>query len=203
MGKGFQAAKGLLGEDLGEVIKTACKSKGLSIQLEVILNDSSACLLSQSYTHLSTRMSLILGTGTNIAIVLPVSVIGRPKFGDRPSTWWGEAQQVIVNTELGMFGKDVLPLTRWDVLLKAGHAMPDFQPLEQMMSGMYLGEVARFALIEAIEATGIFGDVVPPSLLTPYSLGTDTLSLIAGYDLPRHGPIAALNPLPLIPSRPR
>jgi hexokinase len=77
-----------------------------------------------------------------------------------------------------MFGKDILPMTRWDKLLSAAHPRPDFQPLEHFVAGFYLGEICRLALIEAIEETGLLGGVVPPSLQKPYSLDTSTLSKI-------------------------
>jgi hexokinase len=181
MGKGFLANKGLLGQDLGDVLRRACKSKGLNVVVEAIINDSSACLLSQAYVYPTTRFGLILGTGLNIAVYLPVNAIGRSKFGMRPPGWFDEASHVIVNTELGMFGHDILPWNKWDRQVQAGHSRPDFQPLELLVSGMYLGEVARYTLIDAIEATGIFGGVVPSSLKTPYSLATETLSLIERF----------------------
>lgn len=181
MGKAFSANKGLLGQDLGDILRRGCKNNGLNVEVEAIINDSSACLLSQAYAYPSTRFGLILGTGLNIAVYLPVLAIGRKKFGVRPPGWFDTASHVIVNTELGMFGHDILPLTKWDRQLQDGHARPVFQPLELLVSGMYLGEVARFALIEAVETTGIFGGVVPSSLTTPYSLGTDTLSMIGRY----------------------
>ncbi|KAK6223658.1 hexokinase [Colletotrichum tabaci] len=184
MGKGFLAAEGLMGQDLGEVIESACAARGMNVQLRVILNDGGATLLSQAYIHPATRFGLILGTGVNIAAYLPVSLIGKPKFGDRPREWWDEARDVIVNTELGMFGQDVLSVTRWDALLKQGHPRPDFQPLEQMVSGYYLGEVVRFALVEAIQTTGLFGGVVPKSLDEPYSLASETISAIEGDATP-------------------
>ncbi|KAK2003509.1 hexokinase [Colletotrichum falcatum] len=184
MGKGFLAAQGLMGQDLGEVIECACTARGMNAQLRVVLNDGGATLLSQAYIHPATRFGLILGTGVNIAAYFPVSLIGKPKFGDRPREWWDEARDVIVNTELGMFGQDVLSVTRWDRLLKQGHPRPDFQPLEQMVSGYYLGEVVRFALIEAIQTTGLFGGVVPKSLDEPYSLKSETISAVEGDTSP-------------------
>lgn len=194
MGKGFLANKGLIGQDLGEIVKTACKRQGFDVQVEAILNDSSACLLSQAYTHTSTRFGLILGTGFNIGAYLPVPIIGRRKFGSRPVGWFDRASHVIVNTEMSMFGKNILPVTRWDRLLLDALPRPDFQPLEFMVSGMYLGEVARHALIEGIETTGIFGGVLPSSLNTPYSLGTETLSMIERLVLPHEttGPLSLL-----------
>lgn len=181
MGKGFLANKGLLGQDLGGIVKLACKKQGLNVELQAIINDSSACLLSQAYSHTATRFGLILGTGFNVAAYLPVSTIGKFKFGVRPDGWFDEASHVIVNTEMGMFGHNILPLTRWDLQLLESHPRPDFQPLEHMVSGMYLGEIGRLALVDAIESTGIFGGIVPSSLKPTYSLGSDTLSIVERY----------------------
>ncbi|KAG5998703.1 hypothetical protein E4U43_002369 [Claviceps pusilla] len=178
MGKAFLADQGLLGEDLGEIIKQACKSQNLHVELRAILNDSSACLLARAYSYANTRFGLILGTGVNLAAHLPVLGIGKNKFGVRPKEWFNEASHVIVNTELGMFGHNILPLTRWDQALTKQHPRPDFQPLEHLVSGMYLGEIVRLILLEAIEKTGILGGIVPPTLKDQYSLGTDTLSMI-------------------------
>lgn len=184
MGKGFKANHGLLGRDLGELVKEACQHLGLRIELKAIINDSSACLISQAYSFPSTRLGLILGTGFNVSAYLPVSTIGLAKFGKRPEGWFDEATHVIVNTELSMFGGGVLPLTRWDKQLLAHHSRPDFQPLEHLLSGMYLGEIARLALIDAIEATDIFGGIVPSSLGTTYALGTDLMSFVERYGRP-------------------
>ncbi|TGJ88516.1 hypothetical protein E0Z10_g212 [Xylaria hypoxylon] len=149
MGKGFLATNGLLGQDLGEIIKSACQKRGLNVQLASIINDSTATLLSQAYTHAETRFGLILGTGTNIAVHLPVSAISRSKYGTRPESWFDSASHVIVNTELGMFGHDILPVTRRDL---------------------------RLAIVEAVETTGLLGGELPPSLADPYSLDTEILS---------------------------
>ncbi|KAI0168970.1 hexokinase [Hypoxylon sp. FL1284] len=176
MGKGFLATSGLLGQDLGEIIKFACRKQGLEVQLEAIVNDSAATLLSQAYVHASTRFGLILGTGTNIAVHLPVSAFSRAKYGARSDAWFDAASHVIVNTELGMFGKDILPLTRWDELLNADHPRPDFQPLEHLLSGYYLGEICRLAIVEAVDTAGLLGGHLPPSLEKPYSLDTEILS---------------------------
>lgn len=178
MGKGFLAANGLLGRELGDVIQAACKGKGLEVELAAIVNDSTATLLSQAYINEATRFSLILGTGVNIAAHLPIPTISPKKYGTRPEGWFDKASHVVVNTELGMFGQGILPFTRWDRILAAEHPRPDFQPLEYLVSGFYLGEMTRIALVEAIKSTGIFGGAVPSSLLKQYSLDTRTTSSI-------------------------
>jgi len=178
MGKGFMAAHGLLGQDLGDLIQDSCSRRGLNVQLNAIVNDSSATLLSKAYLDPSTRFALILGTGVNAAVHLPVHIFSPPKFGSRPSSWHDSAKHVIVNTELSMFGNGILPYTKWDKELLATHPKPDFQPLEHFVSGGYLGEIARLILVDGIQSSGLFGGIVPPSLSEKYSLDTETLSRI-------------------------
>lgn len=180
MGKAFRAADGLQGKDLGSLVEEACLRAGLSAKIHILLNDSSATLISQTYTHPSTRFGLILGTGVNMAGYLPLPLIGNAKLGERPKQWFEEARNVVVNTELSMFGQGVLPRTRWDAMLSQGLPRPDFQPLETMTSGLYLGEVMRLVLLEAIETTGLFGGIIPAAFAKPYSLGTELLSMIEG-----------------------
>ncbi|KAH7040281.1 uncharacterized protein B0I36DRAFT_344050 [Microdochium trichocladiopsis] len=184
MGKGFLATRGLMGQDLGELIRFACKRRGLNVRLGAIVNDGSATLLSQAYVHDSTHFGLILGTGSNMSVHLPVSALGRAKYGNRPDSWFAAATHVIVNTEMSMFGKGFLPMTRWDHLLNEEHPRPDFQPLEHLVSGYYLGEICRLVLVEAIQSVGIFGGEIPTSLEKPYSLDTATVSTLESDTTP-------------------
>lgn len=178
MGKNFMAAEGLLGQDLGDIIQDACTRKNLNVSLQAIVNDSSACLLASAFTshHLPTRLSLILGTGVNAAVPLPVACFSPQKFGDRPASWHSKAKHVIVNTELSMFGAGILPITRWDSQLLQKHPRPDFQPMEHLVAGGYLGEIVRLVLVEAIQTTGLLGGAVPAAMSEPYSLDTEVIS---------------------------
>ena len=178
MGKGFLAAHGLIGKDLGDLIQDSCSRKGLNVQLNAIVNDSTATLLSKAYLDQTCRFALILGTGVNAAVHLPVRMISQEKFGVRPASWHDSAKHVIVNTELSMFGRGILPYTRWDKLLLATHSRPEFQPLEHFVSGGYLGEIVRLILVEGIQTAGLFNGIIPPSLQERYSLETETLSHI-------------------------
>lgn len=87
---------------------------------------------------------------------------------------------MIVNTELGMFGKGILPVTKWDEDLNAAHILPDFQPLEHLVSGRYLGEVARLIIIDGVRTANLFDGSIPPSLEKPYSLDTEILARMEG-----------------------
>ncbi|RMY35076.1 hypothetical protein D0865_14007 [Hortaea werneckii] len=176
MGKGFRATHGVEGEDLSELVMKSCQARGLNVEMKAIVNDGAATLLSQAYRDPSTRMSLILGTGMNAAVYLPVTALGPGKFGSRPATWHAAAHHVLVNTELSMFGKHVLPTTRWDDDLNAHHLLPDFQPLEYLVTGRYLGEILRLILLEAVSTAGLFGGELPQHLEDPYALDTRLLA---------------------------
>jgi hexokinase len=178
MGKGFHTSHTVIGQDLGDLIVAACRRRSLNLRVDAIVNDSSAALLCRAYSEPTTSMSLILGTGTNAAVHLPVSCIGADKFGIRDQSWHAQAEKVITNTELSMFGKGVLPQTRWDEFLNRTHRLPDFQPLEYMTTGRYLGELLRLVIGEAVDTAGLFDGVFPEPLRTPYSLDTAILGML-------------------------
>lgn len=177
MGKGFMATHGVEGQDLCGLLMRSCRLKGLNVQLRTIVNDSSATLLSQAYRDASTCLSLILGTGTNAAIHLPVSALAHSKFGDRPQTWHDAATHVLVNSELSMSGGHVWSASRWDDELNRMHSLPGFQPLEYKVSGRYLGEIVRLILMEAIEQCSLFDGRIPERLDEPYALDTGTIAV--------------------------
>lgn len=146
--------------------------------MDAVINDGSATLLSRAYVESSTRFGLILGTGSNASIILPVSALAKSKFGDRPQSWHDQAKHVLVNTEFSMFGRGILPMTRWDEEINRTHMLPDFQPFEQLISGRYLGEIVRLILVEGIKHAGLFQGQMPERFLEPYALDTSTVALI-------------------------
>ncbi|KAF2712336.1 actin-like ATPase domain-containing protein [Pleomassaria siparia CBS 279.74] len=176
MGKGFRATEGTLGQDLSELIMAPCRKRNLPVHMDSIINDSSATLLSRAYEDPSTRFAVILGTGFNISVHLPVSALATSKYKGYPQKWLDEASHVLVNTELSMFGKNIFPTTRWDDQLNETHVRPDFQPFEHMISGRYLGEVVRLIIVEAVRTAGLFSGEMPEQLTELYSLDTGTLA---------------------------
>ncbi|KAI4907061.1 hypothetical protein J4E90_009955 [Alternaria incomplexa] len=176
MGKGFLATEGVLGQDLSELIMAPCRKRGLPVHMDSIINDSSATLLSRAYEDPSTRFAVILGTGFNISVHLPVSSLATTKYRGYPQHWLDEATHVLVNTECSMFGKGVFPTTRWDEQLNEAHMRPDFQPFEHMISGRYIGEIVRLILVEAVQKAGLFSGEIPDQLAETYTLDTGTIA---------------------------
>ncbi|KAI4272169.1 MAG: hypothetical protein LQ337_005483 [Flavoplaca oasis] len=183
MGKGFHCST-YKGSDLGDLIAGACQRLNLNIRLDAIVNDSSAAVLSRAYVEPSTRLAVILGTGLNAAIHLPLSSLHKSKFGTRQFPSNPEITHVLVNTELSMFGKDVFPTTRWDEHLNAHHILPDYQPLEYLLAGKYIGEIVRLILVEATETCGLFNGRLPQALSRHFSLETRTLAFIEAEPFP-------------------
>lgn len=148
------------------------------------MNDSTASLLSSAYLEKSTRIALIFGTGMNAAVHLPVTALGPDKFTARPQSRHDSAAHVLVNTELSMFGKNILPTTRWDEELNSHHRIPDYQPFEYLITGAHIGEIVRLILVEMAAETGFLGGELPLSLQKPYSLCPQTMAIIEADDTP-------------------
>jgi len=176
MGKGFAATNGLEGQDLYTIFTNACKARGLKVDLRAVINDSIATLLSSAYVDPSVNISLILGTGINSAIYLPCQAVSPKKLPISRNC----EEKVIVNTELSMFGNDVWPLTRWDEQLKCALERPDYQPLEYLVGGRYLGEVARLILMDLCTSGLLHMDDLPKGLDHPYTFHTSMLATIEG-----------------------
>lgn len=154
------------------------------MSLEAIVNDSAATLLSRAYRDTATRIALILGTGTNAAIHLPVTALTPAKLHGRPQSWHEEAQHVLINTEMSMFGKHILPISKWDCELNACHGMPDFQPLEYLVGGRYISEIVRLVVVDAVRDANLFNGELPDSLATPYTFDASLMALLEADDTP-------------------
>ncbi|KAJ6773566.1 HEXOKINASE-LIKE 1 PROTEIN-RELATED [Salix purpurea] len=79
--------------------------------------------------------------------------------------------RTIINTEWGAFS-DGIPLTVFDRDMDAASINPGEQIFEKTISGMYLGEIARRALVTMAEEVSLFGMAVPNKLSTPFALRT-------------------------------
>ena len=114
----------------------------------------------------------------NAAIHLPITALHPSKFASRSLPQHRGITHVLTNTELSMYGKRILPSTKWDELLNSKHVMPDYQPFEYLIAGGYMGEIVRLVVVEATLKAGLFNGILPPSLSIPYILDTKTLAQI-------------------------
>ncbi|MBN2255272.1 MAG: hexokinase, partial [Deltaproteobacteria bacterium] len=171
--KGFTAT-GVEGEDVVALLNDALRRRNICcINVTALANDTVGTLAARSYGDPTCDMGVILGTGTNGCYREKISNIPKLK-GHDPDEY------MIVNMEWGNFDK--LRRTRYDKQVDESSLNPGAMFLEKMVSGMYLGELARLIIMDLIErgllflnestAAGNFGE--------KDSLKTQYMSLIAG-----------------------
>jgi hexokinase len=165
-------ASGVEGEDVAALLSGAMKRRGLgSVRIAALTNDTVGTLVAGCYADRSCDMGVILGTGTNACYFENTARIG--KF---PGPF--RSVEMIVNMEWGNF--DRLKANRYDAMLDAASPNPGRQQLEKMVSGMYLGEIARLIIREMMERRLLFEEGYHPTFSAPYAFTTEHLSLLAG-----------------------
>ncbi|XP_071495850.1 hexokinase-4-like isoform X2 [Diadema antillarum] len=159
--KGF-TADGVEGQDVVELLKQACKRRDVDVDIIALVNDTTGTLMSCAYTDHNTYIGLILGTGTNACYMEEVNKVG---------TWLGDAnaRETIINMEWGAFGDDGALddfRTEYDKNVDENSLNQGKQLYEKMISGMYLGEIARQVLLKMTKQKLIFGGVSTEELET-------------------------------------
>jgi hexokinase len=131
--KGF-ATQGCVGHDPALLLQQALDRQNLPLVVDALCNDTVGTLMANAYQKKSKdcRIGVILGTGTNAAY-------SDPSLDD-----------LIINIEWGGFDL-VSRKTVYDEEVDANSGNPGRQVLEKMVSGLYLGEIARLATVKALE----------------------------------------------------
>lgn len=166
--KGWRLA-GLEGEDIVGLLQAALRRAGVAgVVVNAVANDAVAPLVLHTY-HARGRdpaarpaeIGLILGTGTNLAAELPGAGIR--------------------NMESGNFSGVRAVETPWDAALdrEVEDPAPGAQRLEKMVSGAYLGEIARRVVAYLAGSTGRFRGATAAPFRAPFAFDTANLSLIA------------------------
>ncbi|KAJ3167875.1 hexokinase A [Geranomyces variabilis] len=171
--KGFTAS-GVVGVDAVKLLQDAFKRKKLRINVTALVNDTVGTLISHAYIDTATYMGVILGTGTNAAYVERIESI--PKWtGPRP-----ESGEMVINMEWGAWGQDgiILPTTDYDAAVDRASPNPKKQSYEKMISGLYLGEITRYVLIDLISTGQLFAGRRCEALEAEHSFDTANMSRI-------------------------
>jgi hexokinase len=163
--------RGLIGQDVVAALAQAFAARGVSVQIPALLNDTVATLLARRYVDPSTVASVILGTGTNCAYIESSARIGtlpkQQRFGSR----------MIVNTEWSEVAAEALPRCQEDIWVDCASANPGRGLFEKLVSGLYLGEIARRLLLRCAEQGGLFSACASKSRrIRDALLRTDALS---------------------------
>jgi len=154
--KGFDIPDAI-GKDVCALLQKELDALKLPIRVAALVNDTVGTLMARSYTSpgkTGTLLGAIFGTGTNGAYVEKLDRITKlKKMGKDAGEVDDSTGEMIVNTEWGSFDNQlsVLPNTRYDASLDRESNNPGIQMFEKRVSGMFLGEILRRAIMELIE----------------------------------------------------
>jgi len=192
--KGF-TCPGVEGEDVCALLHKSFEKLGLNIKIVALVNDTPGTMFAGAYKDPNVAAGLILGTGTNLCYVEKVARAPKlqtvREFNKLPSvaTWcnapYASSGQVhVINTEWGGFdsGKQVqaLPISAYDVVLDRRSVNPGEHLYEKMISGMFLGEIARLVASGLIAKGHLFKGDVSESFVTQNGFTTEAMANIEG-----------------------
>ncbi|KAG0055720.1 glucokinase [Gryganskiella cystojenkinii] len=169
--KGFNCP-GAVGNDIVQLLQEALDRNMVNVHVAALVNDTVGTLLAHSYKNPNTFIGAIFGTGTNGAYVEDTKNIK-----SLPNS---EEQEMAINIEWGNFDKEktVLPVTHYDNKLDRESINPGVHVFEKMISGMYLGEIARNIILHLIDQRLLFDGTSSPKLNKAWSFETEYMSKI-------------------------
>ncbi|KAK2779079.1 glucokinase [Onygenales sp. PD_12] len=155
--KGFDIAEAV-GQDVCKLLQDAIDERHLPVRVAALINDTVGTLMARSYCSPGSSKALIgaiFGTGTNGAYVEKLDRVAKLTTTNgaapAPQTSYDTTTgEMVVNTEWGSFDNPlaVLPTTPYDAALDAASNNPGIQMFEKRISGMFLGEILRRALLD-------------------------------------------------------
>lgn len=153
--KGFDI-QDAIGKDVCLLLQTEIDLLHLPVRVAALVNDTVGTLMARSYTSpgkTGTLLGAIFGTGTNGAYVERLERITKLTSQADADSYDTSTGEMIVNTEWGSFdnGLSVLPDTPYDKGLDAVTPNPGVQMFEKRVSGMFLGEILRRAILALVK----------------------------------------------------
>lgn len=148
--KGFNIPDAV-GHDVCALLQLAIDELQLPVRVAALVNDTVGTLMARSYTspgETGTLLGAIFGTGTNGAYVEKLDKITKLQHMEG-AHYDKSTGEMIINAEWGSFDNQlsVLPSTVFDRELDADSNNPGVQMFEKRVSGMFLGELLRRALL--------------------------------------------------------
>ncbi|KAF2666447.1 hypothetical protein BT63DRAFT_458804 [Microthyrium microscopicum] len=202
--KGFDIADAI-GKDVCGLLQAEIDALHLPVRVAALVNDTVGTLMARSYTSpgkTGTLLGAIFGTGTNGAYVEKLSKVTKLTNAEEKGLYDESTGEMIINTEWGSFdnGLKTLPNTKYDAALDKDTPNTGIQMFEKRISGMYLGEILRLAIVSLLDdpAVPLFSDENSGSndfrtttlvnkdsaLLKPWGIDTSFLSHTGGDSTP-------------------
>ncbi|KAJ1798635.1 hypothetical protein LPJ59_002374 [Coemansia sp. RSA 2399] len=170
--KGFTVPNSV-GRDVVNLTQSAFQRHHVPVEVVAILNDTVGTLMTSGYSQPDTQMGIIFGTGTNAAYWEDLDNI--PKW---PTASRGG--EMVINLEWGAFDNatEILPYTPHDNKLNRKSPNHGLQVFEKMISGLFLGEVVRNAILALVDQRLVFGGRSSEVLNKSYTFDTAYMSEI-------------------------
>lgn len=174
--KGFDIA-GVEGQDVVPQFEAALARRNLPVKLNALINDTTGTLIASAYTDDTMRIGCIFGTGCNAAYMENCGSVPKLAYHNLSPD-----MPIAINCEYGAFDNEhvILPRTPYDIIVDNDSPRPGQQAFEKMISGLYLGELFRLALVDIHENKNcsVFQNQDISKLKKAYSLDASFLSLI-------------------------
>ena len=209
--KGFDIEE-TVGKDVCALLQAEIDALRLPVKVAALVNDTVGTLMARSYTSpgkTGTLLGAIFGTGTNGAYVEKLDKITKMATMEGSAAYDKSTGEMIVNTEWGSFDNqlNVLPNTPYDDALDKCTPNPGIQMFEKRISGMFLGEILRHAILALMKDPGVqlFQDensstndihstttiADDSALYKPWGIDTSFLSIVkedqsVGFRITRH-----------------
>lgn len=153
--KGFDIDDAI-GQDVCELLQKEIDALHLPVKVAALVNDAVGTLMARSYTSPGKTGALIgaiFGTGTNGAYVEKLEKVTKLKSRVESADYDKSTGSMIMNTEWGSFDNQmsVLPNTPYDEALDKATPNPGIQMFEKRVSGMFLGEILRNAILALVK----------------------------------------------------
>lgn len=153
--KGFDI-QDAVGSDVCELLQAEIDNLHLPVKVAALVNDTVGTLMARSYTSpgkTPTLIGSIFGTGTNGAYVEKLEKVTKLVSKEGEASYDISTGLMVVNTEWGSFDNSlkVLPNTPYDHDLDKDSVNPGVQMFEKRISGMFLGEILRRAILSLVK----------------------------------------------------
>jgi hexokinase len=158
--KGFDIPDAV-GKDVCGLLQAEIDALDLPVRVAALVNDTVGTLMARSYTSpgkTGTLLGAIFGTGTNGAYVEKLNRITKlTRNAANEGSFDTSTGEMIVNTEWGSFDNALttLPTSTYDVSLDKDTPNPGIQMFEKRISGMYLGEIFRRAIVGLLQDVNV------------------------------------------------
>ena len=158
--KGFSAS-GAEGQDVVQLLQRALKRAGCpGASIKALVNDTVGTLAAAMHKDKAAVIGMILGTGTNAAYV---ERLDRIEKLDSAAGAASDAKMV-VNCEWGNARSPSFPFVEADFEVDNMSPNPGQQTFEKMVSGLYLGDLARRSLVHLLRDGALQGLGVSPQV---------------------------------------